>query len=179
MVTGVHVTFSEEEFLGDRTKLDDYLVTTDDDVDDDDEVRTGRDERTAKPSTSTVEVRVPPTKPSHFKSPQSIALLDRFKKKKNEALTSNDRTVTPSGMALRPRSSLRPSSRELSNEQGSRMSTNDHPNADANANMTINESHVQTSLTVDGIEFACSAVAPAIDVPQSHREAMPTKDHDK
>ena len=50
MVTGVHVTFSEEEFLGDRTKLDDYLVTTDDD--DDDEVRTVRDERMAKPSTS-------------------------------------------------------------------------------------------------------------------------------
>ncbi|KAF0739234.1 hypothetical protein Ae201684P_012854 [Aphanomyces euteiches] len=195
MVTRVHITFSEGEFLGDRTKLDDYLVTTDDDDDDDEEVPSGNNEPRVKPPTSSDEAQVPPQKPCHFRSPQAIGLLDRFKKNKGGTLTGNDRTVTPSGMTLRPRSSLRPPSRELGNGQGSRTPTNDQlhvsenlddllrdtrtASAEANANMTINESHVQTSLTIDGIEFACSAVAPAIDVPQSHREAMASKDHDE
>ncbi|CAK4340199.1 unnamed protein product, partial [Aphanomyces euteiches] len=37
MTTGVHVTFCEDEFLGDCSKLDDYLVTTDDSDDEEDE----------------------------------------------------------------------------------------------------------------------------------------------
>ncbi|CAK4194947.1 unnamed protein product, partial [Aphanomyces euteiches] len=157
MVTGVHVTFSEGEFLGDRTKLDDYLVTTDDDDDDDEEVPSGSNEPRVKPPTSSDEAQVPPQKPCHFRSPQAIGLLDRFKKNKGGTLTGNDRTVTPSGMTLRPRSSLRPPSRELGNGQGSRTPTNDQlhvsenlddllrdmraASAEANANMTINESH--------------------------------------
>lgn len=51
MVTGVHVTFCEEEFLGDRSKLDDYLVTTDDsDDDEDEEIRTESGSRLAPPT---------------------------------------------------------------------------------------------------------------------------------
>ncbi|RHY95544.1 hypothetical protein DYB37_010794 [Aphanomyces astaci] len=49
-VTGVHVRFHETEFLGERAKIDDYVVTRDDD--DDEEIDTSDESAHTKPSTT-------------------------------------------------------------------------------------------------------------------------------
>ncbi|KAH9107051.1 hypothetical protein AeMF1_017496 [Aphanomyces euteiches] len=94
----------------------------------------------------------------------------------------------PSGMALRPQDRLGPSSRGVNAVHGR---PTDNPSSEqqgvanepldnsADANWTIDDSHVAASMTFDGVEFACSAMAPPIDVPQSHREAMAMKDRDE
>ncbi|CAK4077123.1 unnamed protein product, partial [Aphanomyces euteiches] len=97
MVTGVHVTFCEEEFLGERAKLDDYLVTTDDsDDDEDEETRTQstsrlaptNDKPTDKPPHHQAIRSAPPTTKRLFtrssvvdeQTKPTLRLLDRFKR---------------------------------------------------------------------------------------------------
>ncbi|KAH9099084.1 hypothetical protein LEN26_016347, partial [Aphanomyces euteiches] len=204
------VTFCEDEFLGDRSKLDDYLVTTDDSDDEEDEgIPT---QSTSQPAPPTVEP--PDSTPRHQETREAIGakgstpstprrlftghpvgdqssrptlrLLDRFKRSDSGPPTHDDRNVMPSGMVLRPRDRLRPPSRVVSAVHGR---PTDNPSREqqgvaseplensADANWTIDDSHVAASMTINGIEFACSAMAPPVDVPQSHREAMAMKDH--
>ncbi|CAK4772023.1 unnamed protein product [Aphanomyces euteiches] len=205
MVTGVHVTFCEEEFLGERAKLDDYLVTTDDsDDDEDEETRTQstsrlaptNDKPTDKPPHHQAIRSAPPTTKRLFtrssvvdeQTKPTLRLLDRFKRSDSGPRTHDDRNVMPSGMVLRPRNRLRPPSRDVSAVHGR---PTDNPSRkqqgvasepldnSADANWTIDDSHVAASMTINGVEFAFSAMAPPVDVPQSHREAMAMKDHDE
>ncbi|ETV66526.1 hypothetical protein H257_17088 [Aphanomyces astaci] len=85
MVTSVKVQFRENEFLGERTLIDEYLVTVDID-DDDDKERLTQGETSARPATlsvstpytrtpSTSAATAPPAKRSHFKVP--LPLLSR------------------------------------------------------------------------------------------------------
>ncbi|CAK4371516.1 unnamed protein product [Aphanomyces euteiches] len=117
----------------------------------------------------------------------TLCLLDRFKRSDSGPPTHDDRNVMPSGMVLRPRDRLRPPSRVVSAVHGR---PTDNPSREqqgvaseplensADANWTIDDSHVAASMTINGNEFACcSAMAPPVDVPQSHREAMAMKDH--
>ncbi|KAH9071839.1 hypothetical protein Ae201684P_020098 [Aphanomyces euteiches] len=210
MTTGFHVTFCEDEFLGDRSKLDDYLVTTDDSDDEEDEgIPT---QSTSQPAPPTVEP--PDSTPRHQETREAIGakgstpstprrlftghpigdqssrptlrLLDQFKRSDSGPPTHDDRNVMPSGMVLRPRDRLRPPSRVVSavhgrptdNPSREQQGVASEPLEDsADANWTIDDSHVAASMTINGIEFACSAMAPPVDVPQSHREAMAMKDH--
>ncbi|RHY23895.1 hypothetical protein DYB32_009036 [Aphanomyces invadans] len=72
MVTSVHVQFRENEFIGERTPIDEYLITTDDDDDDEDEEALIQGE-TYQPGLTTTPMTTPrhqtttATKPrSHF-----------------------------------------------------------------------------------------------------------------
>ncbi|CAK4113236.1 unnamed protein product, partial [Aphanomyces euteiches] len=108
MVTGVHVTFCEEEFLGERAKLDDYLVTTDDsDDDEDEETRTQstsrlaptNDKPTDKPPHHQAIRSAPPTTKRLFtrssvvdeQTKPTLRLLDRFKRSDSGPRTHDDR----------------------------------------------------------------------------------------
>ncbi|KAH9079902.1 hypothetical protein Ae201684P_007611 [Aphanomyces euteiches] len=212
MTTGVHVTFCEDEFLGDRSKLDDYLVTTDDSDDEEDEgiitqstsqpappiveptdstprYQETRDAIGAKGSAPSTPRRLFTGHPvGDQSSRRTLRLLDRLKRSDSGPRTHDDRNVMPSGMVLRPRDRLRPPSRDVSAVHGR---PTDNPSRElqgvasepldnsADANWTIDDSHVAASMTIDGIQFACSAMAPPVYVPQSHREAMAMKDHDE
>ncbi|KAH9158389.1 hypothetical protein LEN26_003012, partial [Aphanomyces euteiches] len=199
MTTGVHVTFCEDEFLGDRSKLDDYLVTTDDSDDEEDEgIHTQSISQPAPPTVEPTDTSChqetreaigakgsAPSMPKRLftghpvgdQTPRpTLRLLDRFKRSDSGPRTHDDRTW------------LRPPSRDVSAVHGrptdnlsrEQQGVASEPlNNSADANWTIDDSHVAASMTIDGVEFACSAMAPPVDVPQSHREAMAMKDHDE
>ncbi|ETV69588.1 hypothetical protein H257_14726 [Aphanomyces astaci] len=78
MVTSVQVQFRENEFLGERTPIDEYLVTVDDDDDDDEEGSLKGRRPLAQPlhprrrhtrAPSTNAAAAPPVKRSHFMVP--------------------------------------------------------------------------------------------------------------
>ncbi|KAF0740357.1 hypothetical protein Ae201684_004096 [Aphanomyces euteiches] len=197
MTTGVHVTFCEDEFLGDRSKLDDYLVTTDDSDDEEDEgIHTQSTNRHHQPSSPpTHHATKKHTKPLGPKdrhhpcqSGSSLAIPSATRRQDPPfAYLTGSREVTVDHVPMMTEM-LRPPSRDVSAVHGrptdnlsrEQQGVASEPlNNSADANWTIDDSHVAASMTIDGVEFACSAMAPPVDVPQSHREALAMKDHDE
>ncbi|KAH9109521.1 hypothetical protein AeMF1_015438, partial [Aphanomyces euteiches] len=195
--TAVHVKFLENDFIGRRSKLDEYLVSHDDDDEEDDELTGNQTSPTRSLSRTaserftlgTEQQRAPAgsleTK-SHFKVPRdptsqprsniySASQRDHSYTRPDNAsptahttdmrMATDDFNSPPPGMTLRPRNSIRPPRRNFDYQQL--------------ACAVDLEDHIQSSITIDGLEFAYSATMYNDDVPQSHSEAMRSADREK
>jgi hypothetical protein len=130
--TGVHVRFSENEVFGQKTPIDEYLVTQDDE----------EGEGEGRPTASTVVELSPPTTPTaapqhdsepptttrYFRTPEQATSKDDPKSHFRNANSAPPTKITdvpilsrhspfsrhrePTGMALRPRDNLRPPTRD-------------------------------------------------------------------